>query len=173
MPLPPPPLQLPQLPPLLLPLLPPSPSLCGCVEPFSPLLALLLPWLRGWRSACVCAFPCIAGGICPARLGATTQQWDVRSSVDVLSRNAVAASPGCAGPEADDGRAWQPYTDFLVYSALLALPWGGAELAESVPDELGALLSAVDAYMARRPRAAQPSLRPFAAAIKDDDAVAE
>lgn len=60
-----------------------------------------------------------------------------------------------------------------MYAALLALPWGGPELAESVPDQVEALLGAVDAYMARRPRAAQPGLRPFAAAIKEDDPVAE
>ncbi len=55
----------------------------------------------------------------------------------------------------------------------MALPWGGAELADSVPAELAALLGAVDGYMGRRPRSTQPSLRPFAAAIKEDDAVAE
>ena len=59
------------------------------------------------------------------------------------------------------------------YAALMALPWGGPELAESVPDDLEALLQAAEAYMAKRPRSSQPSLRPFAAAIKDDDPVAE
>lgn len=78
-----------------------------------------------------------------------------------------------AGPTGDGGRSWQPYADHLVYIALLALPWGGPELAESVPEQLSGLLGAVDAYMAKRPRATQPSLRPFAAAIKEDDPVAE
>jgi hypothetical protein len=55
----------------------------------------------------------------------------------------------------------------------MALPWGGPELAESVPEEVAALLQAVDSYMVKRPRSSQPSLRPFAAAIKEDDAVAE
>ncbi|KAL4428043.1 hypothetical protein ABPG75_002132 [Micractinium tetrahymenae] len=91
----------------------------------------------------------------------------LRALVDV----AVAAAE--ASPEGDDGCSWQPYTDHLVYSALMVLPWGGAELAESVPAELSALLAAVDAYMACRPRSTQPSLRPFAAAIREDDAVAE
>ena len=59
------------------------------------------------------------------------------------------------------------------YAALMALPWGGPELAESVPDDLEALLQSAEAYMAKRPRNTQPSLRPFAAAIKDDDPVAE
>lgn len=57
--------------------------------------------------------------------------------------------------------------------ALMALPWGGPELAESVPEQLEGLMGAVDAYMARRPRDTQPSLRPFAAAVKEDDPVAE
>jgi nuclear cap-binding protein subunit 1 len=57
--------------------------------------------------------------------------------------------------------------------ALMALPWGGAELAEALPETLSALLEAVGRYMGRRPRASQPSLRPFAAAIKEDDPVAE
>ncbi|PSC75984.1 nuclear cap-binding subunit 1 [Micractinium conductrix] len=78
-----------------------------------------------------------------------------------------------ASAEGDDGRAWQPYADHLAYAALLALPWGGHELAESVPGELAALMEAVEGYMAARPRASQPSLRPFAAAIKEDDPVAE
>ena len=38
---------------------------------------------------------------------------------------------------------------------------------------LQALLASVDAYMARRPRSSQPSLRPFFAAIKEDDGIAE
>ncbi len=78
-----------------------------------------------------------------------------------------------AGPPGDDGRSWQPYADYLVYTSLMALPWGGPELAESVPEEVAALLQAVDSYMVKRPRSSQPSLRPFAAAIKEDDAVAE
>ena len=78
-----------------------------------------------------------------------------------------------SGPAGDDGRSWQPYADHLVYMALMALPWGGPELAESVPAELAALLQAVEAYMAKRPRSSQPSLRPFAAAIKEEDPVAE
>lgn len=78
-----------------------------------------------------------------------------------------------AGPTGDDGRSWQPYADHLVYASLMALPWGGPELAESVPEEMTALLEAVDSYMSRRPRSTQPSLRPFAAAIKEDDTVAE
>ena len=28
----------------------------------------------------------------------------------------------------DGGRLWQPYTDFLVMTALMAVPWGGPEM---------------------------------------------
>lgn len=55
----------------------------------------------------------------------------------------------------------------------MALPWGGPELADSAAEEVTALLEAVEAYMAARPRSTQPSLRPFAAAIKPDDPLAE
>lgn len=85
----------------------------------------------------------------------------------------VHLQPAAAGPAGDDGRSWQPYADHLVYMALMALPWGGPELADSVPEQLGGLLDAAEAYLGRRPRASQPSLRPFAAAIKEDDPVAE
>jgi len=81
----------------------------------------------------------------------------------------VASSPGGD----DDGRTWQPYTDSLVYMALMALPFGGPELAEALPERLTGLLDIVDAYMAKRPRSTQPALRPFAAAVKDDDILAE
>lgn len=44
--------------------------------------------------------------------------------------------PLAADPEGDDGRSWQPYADYLVYMTLMALPWGGAELAEGAPEQL-------------------------------------
>lgn len=43
----------------------------------------------------------------------------------------------------------------------MALPWGGAELADSAPADLERLFEGVAAYMAARPRASQPALRPF------------
>jgi nuclear cap-binding protein subunit 1 len=73
-----------------------------------------------------------------------------------------------AGGSGDSGRLWQPYTDYLVYAALMALPWGGAELAESAPSDLERLFGGVEAYMAARPRASQPALRPFLR-LKDAD----
>lgn len=90
--------------------------------------------------------------------------------------SAVAGFVATAATIADadgDGRSWQPYADHLVYMALASLPFGGPEMAEGGPEQLQALLEATDAYMARRPRATQPSLRPFSAAIKDDDPLAE
>jgi len=36
-----------------------------------------------------------------------------------------------------------------------------------------ALMASVDAYMAVRPRSHQPSLRPFFAAVKEEDTIAE
>ncbi|GAB4821122.1 hypothetical protein N2152v2_008168 [Parachlorella kessleri] len=84
-----------------------------------------------------------------------------------------ALSVAQASPEGDDGRSWQPYTDQLVYWALAALPWGGPELAEAAPEKLQALMASVDGYMAKRPRSHQPSLRPFFAAVKDEDIIAE
>lgn len=47
------------------------------------------------------------------------------------------------GGTMDQGRRWQPYTDFLVYSALMALPWGGPDLAQSAPAELDRLFAKV------------------------------
>jgi nuclear cap-binding protein subunit 1 len=85
----------------------------------------------------------------------------------------AAAEIAAAAPPGDDGRSWQPYGDQLVYIALAALPFGGPELAEAAPDQLQALLDAAGAYMGARPYSSQPSLRPFFAAIKEDDPLAE
>lgn len=52
--------------------------------------------------------------------------------------------------------------------------WLGASSGCPLPAPLlQGLLEAVGRYMALRPRSTQPSLRPFFAAIKDDDTVAE
>ena len=48
-----------------------------------------------------------------------------------------------------------------MYIVLMALPWGGPELAESVPADMQKLLADVEAYMGLRPRLHQPALRPF------------
>jgi hypothetical protein len=48
-----------------------------------------------------------------------------------------------AGGTEDQGRRWQPYTDFLVGSVLMALPWGGPDLAQSAPADLDRLFGKV------------------------------
>ena len=82
-----------------------------------------------------------------------------------------------AGGKADEGRQWQPYTDDLVYSALIALPWGGPELvAAGGPDgddALGPLFTAAEQYMALRPRQSSAGLRPFSAPLDGNDAAAK
>ena len=83
----------------------------------------------------------------------------------------AAASVAAAG--APDGRTWQPYADQLVEMALVALPFGGVELAHAVPGQVQSLLQSVEGYMAKRPYSTDPSLRPFSAAVKEDDKLAE
>lgn len=79
-----------------------------------------------------------------------------------------------AGGAANEGRTWQPYTDALVGAALMALPWGGAELlAGGGGAELDRLWASVAAYMVARPRASQPGLAPFFAANGPEDAAAQ
>ena len=56
---------------------------------------------------------------------------------------------------------WQPYADYLVYSVLIALPWGGADLAEGAPAELDKLLESAEKYMELRPQQLTTALRPF------------
>lgn len=57
----------------------------------------------------------------------------------------------CTGGSEDEGRRWQPYTDFLVYSALMALPWGGADLAQSAPADLDRLFARVSLCLVTAP----------------------
>ena len=94
--------------------------------------------------------------------------------LDVLSA-LVAAAAGmvAAAAPGDDGRTWQPYADELVYMALAALPFGSVELWESAPERVAALVAAAEGYVASRPRDSQPALRPFAAAVREDDPLAE
>ena len=55
----------------------------------------------------------------------------------------------------------------------MALPWGGSELAESAPDQVALLFSAVQGYMDARPRRHQPGLQPFTHAKDDEDAASQ
>lgn len=88
-------------------------------------------------------------------------------------RAAVDVSLALASSSSDsDGRTWQPYADYLVYMALSALPFGGRELGEAAPDMWSDLIAAADLYLNKRPRDTQPGLRPFGAAVKEDDPLA-
>lgn len=66
-----------------------------------------------------------------------------------------------AGDMQDGGRLWQPYTDFLVTAALMAVPWGGPEMAESAPNDVQQLLASARSYQQARPRQMQQALRPL------------
>lgn len=125
-------------------------------------LAVVLQALHVWCTA----LPLPAG----KDLGiATGGQSESSPAVIPPSLPVHSPPPAAAAPAGDDGRSWQPYADHLVYTALMALPWGGPELAESVPDAVADLLAAAEAYLGKRPRSTQPSLRPFSAAVKKDE----
>jgi len=127
-------------------------------------------WLLFCRP-CTCAgwwIPChLPAGNAPGN--ATGRQSEASPAVVPPSSLVRSPPPAAAAPAGDDGRSWQPYADHLVYTALMALPWGGPELAESVPDAVADLLAAAAAYLGKRPRSTQPSLRPFSAAVKKDE----
>lgn len=72
--------------------------------------------------------------------------------------------PGGEGK--DKERIWQPFADFLVSIVVLALPWGGPELAEGAPAELQKLTADVEKYMELRPSSHTAALRPF---LQGDD----
>lgn len=149
-----------------------------CLVP--PLLLLLLS-KPGAAGAAVCCCLCVPAALCLAALLPAVANLACQASRPPQPASVTSSPlpphlpPQCAtaGPAGDDGRSWQPYTDHLVYMALVALPWGGPELGEPLPGEVEALLAAADDYMGKRPRSSQPSLRPFAAAIKEHDPVAE
>lgn len=79
-----------------------------------------------------------------------------------------------AGGTADEGRQWQPYTDHLLYSVLMALPWGGLELVAGLEgDRLGPLFEVAEEYMGLRPRQSSSGLAPFSAALNEADEAAK
>lgn len=75
------------------------------------------------------------------------------------------------GDKTEASRRLQPYTDYLVYSAVIALPWLAPELQhlESDPEGLTTFSSSVEQYLGIRPRAAQDALNPFPVANGDDN----
>ena len=74
---------------------------------------------------------------------------------------ALISCPSAGGDTRDEQRIWQPYADYLVYIVLMALPWGGPDLAETAPAEMEKLLAEAEKYMDLRPTAHTPGLRPF------------
>ena len=75
------------------------------------------------------------------------------------------------GDKAEASRTLQPYTDYLVYSAVIALPWLAPELQhlESDPEGLTTFSSSVEQYLSIRPRATQDALNPFPVANEDEN----
>lgn len=94
----------------------------------------------------------------------------LKTLVDVAINTADASISSGADT---DGRTWQPYTDQLVYMALMAIPFGGSELSDASGAELNDLVSAAESYLNKRPRSVQPGLRPFAASVTENDLLAE
>ncbi|GIL70850.1 hypothetical protein Vretimale_3926 [Volvox reticuliferus] len=86
---------------------------------------------------------------------------------------------GAAAP----GAAMQPWSDFLVYVVLAALPWCGRDLAAaaSLGDMTGScdgqlslagLFAMVESYMASRPVSLDEALRPMSGSRSDEDMAA-
>ena len=94
-----------------------------------------------------------------------TSNWSSKTSLCI----AVAAES-----KAEAGRRLQPYTDHLVYTAVIALPWLAPELQhlESDPEGLTVLASQVEQYLTIRPASAsQDALNPFALAAMAEDSL--
>lgn len=90
---------------------------------------------------------------------------------------ALYKAPPAAGntpTKAEVSRRLQPYTDHLVYSAVIALPWLAPELQhlESDPEGLVTFSDAVEQYLALRPNSSsQDALNPFTLAASAEDAL--
>ena len=79
-----------------------------------------------------------------------------------------------AGTKEEAGRRLQPYTDYLVYSAVIALPWLAPELQhlESDPEGLITFSDSVQQYLAVRPHSSShDALNPFTLAATAEDAL--
>ena len=80
----------------------------------------------------------------------------------VLQQHSSPAEFECwSAGDGGQSRLWQPYSDYLVYSVFIALPWMATELAEGTHEGLQALLASVAAYMQLRPRQHQTEMSPF------------
>ncbi|DBA75017.1 TPA: Nuclear cap-binding protein subunit 1 [Trebouxia sp. C0004] len=103
----------------------------------------------------------------------TTNVVSMQSMFSMLNSMVTAAMQALEqGDKAEASRRLQPYTDYLVYSAVIALPWLAPELQhlESDPEGLTTFSSSVEQYLGVRPRAAQDALNPFPVANEDKNA---
>lgn len=69
------------------------------------------------------------------------------------------------------GRSWQPYTDFLTYMVLIALPWGGDSLFTEA--DWNVFVDKVKQYIKNRPLQEDPGTCPFLAPIRENDLAAQ
>lgn len=81
---------------------------------------------------------------------------------------------GCSGYQAEAGQRLQPYSDQLVYSAAIALPWMAPELQqlESDPEGLTAVESSIEQYLGLRQQDTQLVLNAFPVTGPEDGAAA-
>lgn len=70
------------------------------------------------------------------------------------------------------GVSWQPYSDFLVYSVLAALPWCASDLGGECPAEFASLMAATQSYMDARPSTHDAYLQPFYGSRSETDLAA-
>ncbi|GLI58592.1 hypothetical protein VaNZ11_000320, partial [Volvox africanus] len=109
-----------------------------------------------------------------------TEQGNIAAGVDDAEELGVSGVG--VGVEAP-GAAVQPWSDFLVYVVLVALPWCGRDLAAaaSLGDmgggsdgqlSLSGLLAMVESYMVSRPVTMDETLRPMSGSRSDEDMAA-
>ncbi len=85
---------------------------------------------------------------------------------------------GGGGSVDDAAAAVQPWSDYLVYAVLAALPWCGRDLAAeaSLGGEaelsVAGLMAMVESYMGSRPVAMDEALRPMWGSRNDEDMAA-
>ncbi|MEW5299603.1 MAG: hypothetical protein WDW36_002600 [Sanguina aurantia] len=96
------------------------------------------------------------------------------SSVVALLRSVVDGAIAVGVSAADpSGASWQPYTDFLVYSVLAAMPWCASDLGGECPVEFASLMAALQAYMDARPSVHDTHLQPFYGSRSETDLAAQ
>jgi len=99
----------------------------------------------------------------------------VEPAASMAMLRSLAASSLAAAQDAGRPDGWQPRADALVYYALGALVFAGAELPDGDPEGLAALTALVEAYLgSREQRGIPPEARPLGGVGPDgeDDAAA-